>query len=501
MQKKDFLETYELYRLGDLVTELPNPITKDLSRVVQTNLTMAFDRLQQVDMESLENFCKQSQILEVLQRDIHQALNRGGRIFICGCGATGRLSLLLEYLWRKKHRDDNRVVAFMAGGDTALVHSLEGFEDYPEYGRRHLTELGFGKNDLLIASSEGGETPYVLGAVEAATELSDHMSYFLYCNPKELLCKRVQRSKKVLDNTKVMGISFDIGSMALAGSTRMQASTVLQLAIGSCLLDEGQGFMSQLESFTRFVSQVDYKSLSQLSQKEADYYRNGEFVLYVPYDYGITVFTDTTERSPTFSLPSFENENTTNGLNSLCYICFPQAKNRAQAWQRLLQRHPHVLNWPEIDKRTTEAYLASFDFSQEAIKLRQQRLGDCPQHLFEIGKAEGVLCLSIEGCDVNFDLKGLSPLLQHTFLKILLNAHSTSLMGLLGRYESNIMTWVSPTNGKLIDRAARYVSALLLEKGIEKEYLAIVERIFDLRDSILENESIVLKVVNSFGQE
>ena len=46
----------------------------------------------------------------------------------------------------------------MAGGDVALVHSLEGFEDFPDFGARHLVELGFGPNDLLIGSTEGGET-------------------------------------------------------------------------------------------------------------------------------------------------------------------------------------------------------------------------------------------------------------------------------------------------------------------------------------------------------
>ena len=46
--------------------------------------------------------------------------------------------------------------SFMAGGDIALVHSLEGFEDYPEYGARHLRQLGFSENDLFIGVTEGG---------------------------------------------------------------------------------------------------------------------------------------------------------------------------------------------------------------------------------------------------------------------------------------------------------------------------------------------------------
>lgn len=49
---------------------------------------------------------------------------------------------------------------------------------------------------------------------------------------------------------------------------------------------------------------------------------------------------------------------------------------------------------------------------------------------------------------------------HHSLLKILLNSASTLIMGRLDRYFSNIMTYVKPTNYKLIDRAARYVMIL-----------------------------------------
>jgi len=45
-------------------------------------------------------------------------------------------------------------------------------------------------------------------------------------------------------------------------------------------------------------------------------------------------------------------------------------------------------------------------------------------------------------------------------LKLLLNAHSTCTMVLLGRVMGNTMIWVVPSNLKLIDRATRYISHL-----------------------------------------
>lgn len=52
---------------------------------------------------------------------------------------------------------------------------------------------------------------------------------------------------------------------------------------------------------------------------------------------------------------------------------------------------------------------------------------------------------------------------HHLVLKILLNSHSTLIMGRMGRYESNVMTFVRASNYKLVDRAARCI--MMLEKG------------------------------------
>lgn len=52
----------------------------------------------------------------------------------------------------------------MAGGDVALIKSVEDFEDHPEFAAQQMRDLGYTADDLLIASTEGGETPWVIGA-------------------------------------------------------------------------------------------------------------------------------------------------------------------------------------------------------------------------------------------------------------------------------------------------------------------------------------------------
>lgn len=71
--------------------------------------------------------------LEKMYLEVNDTLEKGGRVFVCGCGATGRLSLVLETLWRQECKErgvkewEDRVVAFMAGGDAALIKSIEDF--------------------------------------------------------------------------------------------------------------------------------------------------------------------------------------------------------------------------------------------------------------------------------------------------------------------------------------------------------------------------------------
>lgn len=498
MDRESFLQNYRQFQLGHLITEQAHTLTRGFSDLAKTDLRRALELFHRVDEWALKALLENAQDLEVLQRDILSTLQEGGRIFLCGCGATGRLSLLLESLWRECSPNPDQVVSLMAGGDIALVHSLEGFEDYPSYGEKHLKQLNFDKKDLLIGISEGGETPYVIGAVQAAAQTSIRKPYFIFCNPKDDLQKTVERSRAVIESKDIETISLVVGPMALAGSTRLQASTVLQLAVGLALFEPEQDLRQRIEGFIEFFHNQNYDFLQDLIAKEADFYSHKEYVMYAPRAFATTVFTDTTERAPTFSLPYFEDENSK--PTSWCYVLIPQAENGAQAWATLLGRKPRALEWNQVDVRTSEKYLQRFNFSRNILDSRQERLGEKRQHLFSIEDREGRLELALGGVEVKVELpqcvdsKGTGLLLRHTFVKMILNAHSTLLMGRMGRYQSNIMTWVKPSNGKLIDRAVRYVSLLLHEKGQELPYLTIASEIFRCLESLPPNESVVMKV-------
>ena len=494
----EFLRVAHLYRLGILPTEQPHPETRELSHWARTDLPRAVSVLKGIDLRALNTLERYAADIDRMASAIRATLDGGRRVFLCGCGATGRLSLSLEFLWRQRHGNDDRVRSFMAGGDVALVEALEGFEDHPVYGARHLQEMGFVDGDLLISCTEGGETPYVIGATERAAEISSNPPYFLYCNLDSALADHIQRFKRVYDNPNINKICLYVGPMALAGSTRMQASTALQLAVGAALLHPEESSRDLISDYRAWAADTDLSFLTEFIKEESDIYSVGHHVIYRVRDYGITVLTDTTERAPTFSLVPFDQLEEKHSRYSLCYVSLEDAGGSAEAWERLLNRTPRPLNWPDVDPRTTSEYLSGFDFSVNAVERRQRRIPDKTHREFHIGRLPDGIGFRLEGLAHNVTVDGLPDLLQHLLLKQILNIHSTLVMGRLGRYKNNLMTWVSPTNGKLIDRATRYVKHLLAGAGrTDQRYEDIVRQLFAELDGIEPGESVVLRTYRS----
>ncbi len=490
---EEYLRTASLYRLGILPTEKPHPRTRDLSHWAATDPGRAVSVLNRIDLGALQRLQRYAPSIDGLARSIRQTLAAGKRVYLCGCGATGRLSLSLESLWRGGHPGDDRVRSFMAGGDVALVHALEGFEDHPSYGARHLEELGFSEGDLLVACTEGGETPFVIGATERAAELSSNAPWFLYCNPDSILARHIERFRRVHGNSGIRKACLYTGPMALAGSTRMQASTVLQLAVGLALLHPDRPAAESIAACGRALAATDLAFLARFIELEAGLYAAGHHLTYRVRGFGITTLTDTTERAPTFSLVPFDQLKSPRASHSLCYVALEDAPDPDTAWLRLLNRAPRALEWPEVDPRTSAAYLRDFDFSVKAIARRREVIPDRRHHEFGIAGSRDSITLELD--ELRHEVPARAPdLFRHLLLKQILNIHSTVVMGRLGRYEGNLMTWVTPTNGKLVDRAARYVGHLLSAAGRPSPgYDEIVHQMFVEMARTAPGESIVMR--------
>jgi len=483
MDAESFLRVCDQFRLGELVTEQPHPETVGLAELAQSDLVAAVDVFHRADIMALDRLMNSVEPLPDMVKDLRETFSRGGRIFISGCGATGRLALSLETFareaWLQPSQQD-RVVSFMAGGDAALIRSIESFEDYPEYGKKQLQELGFSENDILIAITEGGETPWVIGTCLEAARISGCAPWFLFCNPPELLCRLAERSAEVLRCDKIRPFYLDIGPMALAGSTRLQATTTQMLVAGAAL-SEALGHQSAselLSSFREMVHNLDYTFIAPFIEAESNVYQRGQHVLYETDRYGITVLTDTTERSPTFSLDPFENKTRAADRSSWCYLSLPGTDSAESAWNTLLHRAPRTLMWPEFSSVASHATLIGYDISAGAADWRHVRCPDKKQYPYLV-HGDGPM-LEFAGITHHLGLGEVSVLLKHLVLKCVLNTQSTLVMGRLGLFESNLMTRVKPSNFKLVDRAARHVQHFHKQKtGHHLDYRLAVLRVFE----------------------
>jgi N-acetylmuramic acid 6-phosphate etherase len=458
MTAEEFLQISAAFRLGDLPTEQAHPETVGMAEQAQQCLPQAVEAFNRVDRMAFASLQKHLDPLPDLVEAIRSTLRRGHRIYIAGCGATGRLALALEVLARDVWctNDPDRVRGFMAGGDAALIRSIESFEDYPDYGARQLNELGFAREDLLIGITEGGETPFVLGAVMEATRFNGPKPWCLFCNPPDLLKTTVARSREMITHPGIRPFPLPIGPMALSGSTRLQATSVQMLVAGAAL-SEATGHASAAElmqAFQGLLQEFDPHTVIPFIEAEAAVYAAKDQVLYTADLFAITVLTDTTERSPTFSLPPFESRDHAEEPSSTCYLSIPGTDSTQSAWRQLLRRAPRALDWKGISEKARLKYLLAHDISENASQWRKQRCPAAQQIPYVIGGPAPTLRFMNHTqilCDAQQPL-----LLRHLLLKVSLNMQSTLVMGRLGRFESNLMTWVKPANNKLIDRAARY---------------------------------------------
>ena len=124
MQLEAYLKNANYFSLGHLPTESLHPSTRFLSDEVESHLAGAIASVQAIDLHAIETVKRELPLIRDLSKTIEETLARGSRIFLSGCGATGRLALTLEALFRTVHQGTQKadqIQALMAGGDFALV--------------------------------------------------------------------------------------------------------------------------------------------------------------------------------------------------------------------------------------------------------------------------------------------------------------------------------------------------------------------------------------------
>jgi N-acetylmuramic acid 6-phosphate etherase len=151
---------------------------------------------------------------------IEQRLRDGGRLVYAGAGTSGRLAvqdgaeLMPTFSWPAE-----RVLLLIAGGEAALVRSVEGAEDESEEAIALAQRHALDARDVLIAVAASGTTPFTLACLREAKRRGA-LTIGIANN----------RDTPLLDEAE-HPIWLDTGPEPIAGSTRMKAGTAQRIAL------------------------------------------------------------------------------------------------------------------------------------------------------------------------------------------------------------------------------------------------------------------------------
>ncbi len=536
---RNFIENEKQFHLGVIPTEQPNPKTRNLSATIMKDTQAGVKMILSADEDIAKVASKAFETPEFKRfvDDIKTALDNRKQIVFSSVGASGRMAITIDAAWRQYWTSliqklpnraqtlldiANLVSSFTTGGDRALVRSVENFEDYMSFGREQVREAGIGEGDILVGLAECGLSASINGSVLEAQERGC-TTYYLYCNPKEILVKHLDRVRVVFENEEIIKISLFVGNMAVAGSTRMQVTTVELLAAGAAMelaakrwLEENlnedeleaiglvafdlQTYADEFEKMNKALSTgAALEGLAKAVEYETETYTNNGLITYVTHDYLLDILTDTTERQPTFTLPPFKKFHDKDALVSWAYVKDPLYPNRV-AWQHVFRRPIKGLDWTVEDYKRLGA-------SQDIIN-NPPKIGSSEVEEYYIGneddpsrysrKPANLVVLDINGSAtpevMEYFHKNLpnysggvvirignipntklyeneihipvevprtsTDIMTHLLIKVIFNLLSTATMAKMGRVWGNWMIQVLPTNKKLIDRSTRIIANL-----------------------------------------
>ncbi|MCY4105282.1 MAG: N-acetylmuramic acid 6-phosphate etherase [Chloroflexi bacterium] len=199
------------------LTERRNPRFNALDRIAVQ------DALQLINEEDQKVALAVQQAIPAIAEAVEHATRRlrdGGRMFYIGAGTSGRLGVLDAVECVPTFSTSPTLVqAIIAGGNRALLQSIEGAEDDRRGSTEELAKRGFSGEDVLVGIAASGRTPYTVGAVERAREVGA-LSIGIACNePSPLL------------DLSDIAIAVLVGPEVIAGSTRLKSGTAQKMVL------------------------------------------------------------------------------------------------------------------------------------------------------------------------------------------------------------------------------------------------------------------------------
>jgi N-acetylmuramic acid 6-phosphate etherase len=198
--------------LDELITEAQSAETRSLDLLATSELVELMNREDALVPSVVA--AAADDVAAVIDR-IVERLEAGGRLVYVGAGTSGRLAAAdaaeCEATFSTR---PGQVVALLAGEEEAA-------EDDHAAGTRDVQSIRVGGADALVAVSASGRTPYVLGAVEAASAAGAFTACIVSASDSALA--------RLVDHE----IAVVVGPEVIAGSTRLKAGTAQKLVLNA----------------------------------------------------------------------------------------------------------------------------------------------------------------------------------------------------------------------------------------------------------------------------
>jgi N-acetylmuramic acid 6-phosphate etherase len=158
--------------------------------------------------------------LERAARAMEARIRYRGRLVYAGAGTSGRLAvqdgaeLMPTFSW-----PEERLLLLMAGGNEALLRSVEGAEDEVSRAQHLVRQHVIDNKDALIAVAASGTTPFTLACLREAKRRGA-LTIGIANNAGTPLLEEADHP-----------IWLDTGAEPIAGSTRLKAGTAQKIAL------------------------------------------------------------------------------------------------------------------------------------------------------------------------------------------------------------------------------------------------------------------------------
>ncbi|TQC54972.1 N-acetylmuramic acid 6-phosphate etherase [Mycoplasmopsis cynos] len=157
--------------------------------------------------------------LEIVSDKISNTIKNKGRVIYVGAGSSGRIGLVdaLDVIPTFNEREWFKYS--MAGGDQAILNSLEGFEDDWDLGYLDAKKFKITQKDLIVGLSASGNTRYVKGFFDYAKN----------SNAYNILIEN--KTGGICEKSSNYIINIDTGPEIIDGSTRLKSATAQKIIL------------------------------------------------------------------------------------------------------------------------------------------------------------------------------------------------------------------------------------------------------------------------------